>query len=173
MRRNRDSRLSLAELRRLLHYDPVSGLFTWKASRGRVAAGSTAGSTDKDGCVRISIDSHDYRASHLAYLWLTGALPSRGERIGYVDGDQSNTSATNLKLVPIEPWRRRFRGDSSGVVFDASKGKYRAVIRMGGRQVALGTYSTPEAAKAAYEIAKFARAEAQRRRPRSAGQGRQ
>jgi hypothetical protein len=73
-------RITQAELKARLYYDPKSGIFSWRPCLtspiwwNRTWAGKPAG-TVKDGYIQISIDGRLYRAHHLAFLWMTGRIP--------------------------------------------------------------------------------------------------
>ena len=69
--------LTSSRLRELLHYDPLTGLFTRLVSRsGRSAKkGVTAGWLHCRGYIHISVDSKDYKAHRLAFLYMEGVLP--------------------------------------------------------------------------------------------------
>lgn len=69
--------ISVEEVRRLLHYNPLTGIFTRRVTTGGRyggKAGAVAG-TLKDGYVQISLHSVQYRAHRLAWLYMTGAWP--------------------------------------------------------------------------------------------------
>lgn len=66
--------LTAETLRRVLNYNPDTGLLTWRESRGRVAAGQVAGSLRKrDGVVRVRVNGRFYGAHRLAWLWVKRA----------------------------------------------------------------------------------------------------
>jgi hypothetical protein len=67
---------SQERLKEILIYDPDTGIFTNKVSRGRGGkAGSPAGYLRKDGYITIKIDKIDYLAHRLAFLYMTGSIP--------------------------------------------------------------------------------------------------
>lgn len=76
--------LTQARLCELLSYNRSTGQFTWKESRGSVAAGTPAG-TPKDGYLVIRIDKALYRAHRLAWLYETGEFPE-----GHLDHENNN-----------------------------------------------------------------------------------
>jgi len=64
------------ELKKILHYDEKTGVFTWKVNRGNnQTKGEIAGYPDKDGYVRISINKKRFLAHRLAWLYKKGYLP--------------------------------------------------------------------------------------------------
>ncbi len=70
------SELTQERLKELLNYDPDTGIFTNKVTRGTTAReGDIAGSSDKDGYVVITINYKSYKAHRLVFLYVDGYLP--------------------------------------------------------------------------------------------------
>lgn len=95
-------RISQQELKRLLHYDPHTGVFTWLVSTSnRKPAGFRAGSIEYrrhgNDYVFIRIHNQRYRAHALAYLYMTGRWPSPEARAPHLDGNGLNNAWSNLK----------------------------------------------------------------------------
>lgn len=63
--------LTAERLRELLEYDPTTGVFRWKVSSGRAAVGSVAAPKSQ----HIKVDGGFYKASRLAWLYMTGEWP--------------------------------------------------------------------------------------------------
>jgi Demerecviridae HNH endonuclease len=75
-------------VRELLHYEPATGVFTWKVPKSNwVNTGDRAGYVHASGYRFIKIDGKAYRARHLAWLYVYGSLPSRVYSINGVRGD--------------------------------------------------------------------------------------
>ena len=67
----------LERLKFLLHYDPATGKWTWlnrPSKTSNIKIGSEAGCV-ADGRRRIRIDGRYYKASRLAYFYMTGGWP--------------------------------------------------------------------------------------------------
>lgn len=146
-------------LRELLSYDPETGAFMWRVdagARGRIKAGTVAGSVSKTtGDRLIQLDGTLYRAQRLAWLYMTGEEAPRF--VSFVDGDHNNTAWVNLRLASqMEACRsmrpRKSRTLPKGVSIGSS-GLPMARIWFKGRNHSLGTFSTVEAASAAYQQA--------------------
>ena len=85
------------ELKKFVHYDPPTGMFTWKIStNGRIKIGSVAGSLENNGYIRLSISGTRYLAHRLAMVYVNGGC---GEYIDHIDGDRSNNKISNLRCV--------------------------------------------------------------------------
>ena len=147
----------------LLHYDSITGVFTWKVDVGRwgrIKAGSVTGSTDAHGSLRIHIDGVLRYAHRVAWLMMTGAWPD-GD-IDHIDGNPANNSFSILRDVPhqtnTENRRRAHRNKASGlpmgVSIDRRDGAIRADITVNGRARSLGRFANPAQAHKAYIEAK-------------------
>jgi hypothetical protein len=154
-----DAILSAERLRDLLHYDPETGVFTWREWRGGPAkAGQTAG-TKSNGYVILSVDHSRYRANRLAFLYMTGEWP-KGV-VDHINGVRDDDRWINLRDVPFR-WNiqnvSRARSNSSSGALGVWKrnGMFIACIRVDGRRFHLGTFSTLEMASDAYLIGKTA-----------------
>lgn len=132
---------SAAYVRTLLDYDPEAGVFRWRLSRGRVAAGSVTGSMTRGGSLVIRLDATNHPAHRLAWLYMTGHWPD--QQIRHRDGNPANNRWLNLTQDS------RY-GEPSGVSFDATTGVYAAHINVGGQQWHLGDFPTAVAAEQSY-----------------------
>jgi len=149
--------LTAVVLRTLLHYEPAQGVFTWLVDIGPVRIGQVAGAFNKNGYLKIQINGQKHRANRLAWLWVHGEWP-----VGVVDhkdGNTKNDRFANLRDVTriANQQNQRQAHKSSGTKLlgvSMHYGKYQARIRIGGKQVRLGTFETAEAAHAAYLSAK-------------------
>jgi Putative phage serine protease XkdF/HNH endonuclease len=83
-------------LRELMDYDPLTGVFTAKVrTGGRVVPGTVLG-TNNCGYVRISVDGKLYYGHQLAFLFMTGSIPSE---IDHDDRKRGNNRWANLRDV--------------------------------------------------------------------------
>jgi hypothetical protein len=146
--------ISHAELLRLVHYDPETGIITWKVRRSnRVMAGHVAGKVHKKtGYREIIIDRRYYLAHRLAWFYAHGTWP---ERIDHRDGDKLNNRIENLREATVSQNaankkmnitnRCGFKG-----VRATENNRWRATIETNSKSYSLGTFDTPEEAHAAY-----------------------
>lgn len=87
--------LTAESLRELLHYDPQTGIFTWRVTRGNLKACSRAGSMKEDGYIRVCIGERRYHAHRLAWLYVTGDWPV--EEIDHINRNKADNRFTNLR----------------------------------------------------------------------------
>ena len=90
--------LTQAQLKRLMVYNPISGAFLWRETRGRVRKGAVGGRHNTTGNVQIKIMSHEYCATRLAYLYMTGKWPRRNMR--HINGIPDDNRWCNLSKGP-------------------------------------------------------------------------
>lgn len=89
--------LSQAEAHRLLAYDPDSGLFVRRISRGNQfsKAGTIAGYIANKGYIRIEINGEWYAAHRLAWFMTFGRWPSKF--LDHVNGIKTDNRIGNLR----------------------------------------------------------------------------
>jgi len=89
-------RITQEELKKLLSYNPDTGVFTWiKSTSKRIKVGAVAGS-DCDGSTLIVINKKKYQANRLAWLYMTGEWPAYD--VKYVNGMKDDVRWSNLKM---------------------------------------------------------------------------
>jgi hypothetical protein len=146
-----------AQLRALLHYDPETGIFTWKVKTCRkVVPGAIAGYIKPEGYTIIRVNKRGYRASRLAWFYVTGKQPLYD--IDHIDGNPRNNSFVNLRDVTtagnIQNQKKAHSRNKTGGFLGVSKLKsskrWRARICTNGAQIVIGWFDTPEEAHQAY-----------------------
>lgn len=89
--------LTQARLKRLLSYNETTGVFTWlQPTSNRVKAGAVAGSVRAHGYVYIVIDSKQYPAHRLAFLYMLGYMPNI---VDHIDCIRANNAWANLRSL--------------------------------------------------------------------------
>ena len=83
-------------LKELLHYDPETGVFTWKVDKGtRARAGQEAGCLNGvSGYIDISIDKKLEKAHRLSFLYMDGSMPP--EHTDHINGIRNDNRPQNL-----------------------------------------------------------------------------
>ena len=132
-------------LKELLHYDPDTGVFTWKyrptarKSWNTRYANQVAGTVHTAGWqanyVGIRVDGVRHTAHKLAWLYVYGEVQPEGMYLDHVNGDGTDNRISNLRLVTPAQSNRNLpkpKDNKSGVVgvhFDKSRNKWLAHIR--------------------------------------------
>jgi hypothetical protein len=140
-------------LREYLEYNDTTGIFTYKITRSNKLAGSTAGSTDTNGYIMISINNCKFLAHRLAWLYIYGQWPDSD--LDHIDGNRTNNSINNLRKATrsqnnYNKTSNRNKNNYRGVC-KTSSGKFSASIKVIGRDVYIGNFMTAEEASLAYE----------------------
>ena len=149
-----------AYLRECFHYDPASGVLTWrkrprshfdtdqimKLWHGKMAM-RVAGSPDGRGYLRVGLGRYQYKVHRLAWVLMTGSDP--GEMlIDHRDTDGFNNRWKNLRIATHQEnqWNKNHYRSSSlpkGIYYRENNLKPYKV------QISLGSFATLEEAKAA------------------------
>lgn len=87
--------ITLERLRELLEYDPETGIFRWKVSRGNAKMQSVAETLHPKGYLDIRIDGKTYKAHRLAWFISQEEWPKA--EIDHHDGIPSNNRILNLR----------------------------------------------------------------------------
>lgn len=75
-------------LQHLLHYDPLTGKWTWVNPRSsKLRPGDPAGSLQTKGYWYIKIDGRSYIAARLAFLYMTGQYPEEVDHDNRISWD--------------------------------------------------------------------------------------
>jgi hypothetical protein len=149
--------ITAERLREVLHYDQETGEFRWKVRRHGVRLGAVAGCIDARGYWSIKIDRRTYRASRLAWLYMTGEWPKL--LIDHDNNVSSDNSWENLREASDaqNQWNsRKPRTNTSGakgVTWRSDAGKWQAQICVNYRHVYLGLFDDISEAAAAYVAA--------------------
>lgn len=153
----KERNLCTEELRNILKYDPVSGIFTRVVRRSRCMPGTVAGSVYPDGYVYIMINRQRYMAHRLAWLYMTGVFPEK--EVDHIDRNRSNNSWANLRSVSTQQnsFNRSLHSNNKsgfkGVCFDKRDKKFKAAITLNGIVHHLGYFNTAEEANECYQKA--------------------
>ena len=144
----------IAEAKRFLSYDPLTGVFTRKVNvKGRNAGEVAGGITDR-GYVRITVCGCSVRAHHLAWAFAYGEYPD-GE-IDHADRNRANNAIENLRPATRSQQiqNRDFSEyNTSGAtgVYRIASGRWRARVTLQGKCHHLGYFDTRDEAAAAYD----------------------
>lgn len=151
------SELAAETLRDLVSYDPETGVFRRRRSKGAAKAGRVAGFLHGKGYLAFCVNGRVYGCHRLAWLYVYGTFPD--EEIDHINGIPDDNRVANLREASHRQNmgnRKGNRGSRSGL-----KGAYRVHGRNGlsdrwrssilGRH--LGNFDSAEEAHAAYVVA--------------------
>ena len=135
------------ELIKIVDYCPDTGIFIWKETRGNNAtAGDIAGSSSRDGYIRIYLGGRPYLAHRLAWLHSFKEWPDN--IVDHINGIRSDNRLDNLRDVTIAE-NNKNRGTYKKTEYEhvyAKHNIYVAEIRIN-----IGEFTTKESAYAAVE----------------------
>lgn len=146
--------LTQARVKELLDYNPETGVFTWRFSRGGAAvAGGKAGSLNQRGYVALTVDCRKWLAHRLAWLYVHGNCP---DGIDHINGNCADNRIANLRPASqtfnLGNTRKHSNNTSGfkGVTFCRSTGRWMAQISKDRKHTKIGRFDTPEEAHKAY-----------------------
>ena len=137
--------LTFERLKEVLDYDQLTGVFTWKVTRGTIKKGQLANGKDRRGYVIISIDGSKYKAHRLAWLYINGVWPESGlDHINRVKDDnrlvnlREAEQSLNNKNASV---RHNHPTGISGVKKSRNSDSWKASIKVDGVRINLGRFS--------------------------------
>ena len=150
--------LTAEYLRSVLHYDQVSGIFTWKVRTSpRVKVGDVAGCPDGIGYLRIRLHNRPYKAHRLAWMYVYGEWPSLD--IDHINRNKADNRISNLRDVSHKQNHQNRSKPSnntsghSGVSWHKQNSKWQARIKHNKKDIYLGYFTDREEAIAARKAA--------------------
>lgn len=137
--------LSQKELKKLLHYDPDTGVFTrLVTTSNRSKAGAIAGSPS-NGYSSIRINYKLYYAHRLAWLYMTGAFPE--DHIDHINHIRTDNRWANLRDVTQaengknQPKINTNTSGVTGVCWHKAANKWTAYVHTKEKRKSLGYFS--------------------------------
>jgi len=149
-------KLTQKELKRLMHYDADTGIFTWLVrNSNRMKIGDVAGNKAVRGNIDIRIKGKLYKAHRLAFLYMEGYMPEH--LVDHKNGVKTDnrwkeirhaTSTCNMQNSKISS---RNKSGYPGVYWKNDHNKWIGQITINGKARYLGFYDDPlEAALARF-----------------------
>jgi hypothetical protein len=156
MSKPKESHLTAEQLRAVLDYLPVSGVFRWRRQPYSLKYGRVAGSRqNRYGHREIRVLGRSYLAHRLAWLHFYGEWPTLN--IDHRNGDPGDNRIFNLREADQthnNANARKPKHNTSGFKGVGRRGtRWRAVIYKQRQQFNLGLYDTPKEAAEAYATA--------------------
>ncbi|MDU1029357.1 MAG: HNH endonuclease [Clostridiales bacterium] len=153
------TKITYDRLFELMDYDPNSGVFSWKISRGRARKGDAAGCPDSAGYLLICIDGTLYLAHRLAWLFVNKKWPNM--EIDHINRDKTDNRIINLRLatrkeniINKSPSKINSSG-TTGVYWNKLSKKWHAQICSNGKRISLGLFESKEMAISARKQAEL------------------
>lgn len=141
-------------LKSVLHYDPVTGIFTWLVQKSQgTKVGSVAGKINEDGYRKIKIDGKMYSAHRLAVFYMRGEWPVNQTDHENVNPDDNRwDNIRDATSSQNQANKRVYKNNKLGLkgVTLHSCGKFQATIQVDGKYKYLGLHDTADLAAAAY-----------------------
>lgn len=141
--------ITQSELINLVSYNKQTGEMARKRNNSKP-------NLHNKGYLQFSLANKNYLVHRLAWVYVNGAIPD-GMMIDHIDGNKLNNRIENLRVVTNSQnmQNRNFANSNSktgilGVVFHPRTGKWKALIRINGRQKTIGSFGTKNDAQFAY-----------------------
>ena len=132
----------------LLDYDPDTGIFIWKVSKGGQKAGNRAGQQDPDGYRKIRINGQRCGENRLAWLIMTKTQPPLDMRVDHENHVKNDNRFQNLRLMTVGD--NTVHGGAEKVepkCYQITRvGTFQAVYTMNRKRYTCGTFKTAEEA---------------------------
>lgn len=138
-----------------LHYDPDTGVFTWKKEWKGKKVGDEAGFVDVHGYRNIVFNGQTYKAHRLAWFITHGKWPK--DQIDHINQVKDDNRLCNLRECNHQEnaWNRKKQSNNTsgmkGVTWDAKNKRWKAQIRDHGVPVYLGSFKNKVDAGFAYQ----------------------
>jgi len=152
--------LTQKELKKILHYDPDTGIFTRLTDVvHNAAAGNIAGHLSIIGYIQITLSYKRYYAHRLAWLYMTGCWPKH--QIDHINHARDDNRFCNLREVnhaDNQKNRTMYKVNKSGVVgvcWNKREKKWRARIVLSKKEKFLGCFVDKFEAICARKSAEF------------------
>jgi len=149
--------LTYEQIRDRFNYDPETGDITWTDNvrkRGWVEPGKKAGNKCAIGylIIQMTVDGfrHQMYAHRVAWLLTYGKWPN--DQIDHINGDREDNRLENLRDVTLQENRKNMKKHKDntsghmGVVWDESRKKWQARIRVNGKDRYLGRFKDKDRA---------------------------
>lgn len=133
------------ECKRLLHYNPETGIFTRLVSNNsKVKVGDVVGFKVTDGYLRTKINNITYSLHRLAFLYITGRFPEKHiDHINHIPDDNRwcNLREVSHKENCINRSRRSDnKSGTTGVYYHNKDKRWIATISINGKNKRLGCF---------------------------------
>lgn len=140
---------SQAEIKTILHYDPMSGAFRWRLPPTFAhSPWDLAGCKTSNGYIRIRINNVLHYAHRLAWMYVHGCNPT--SLVDHIDRNPQNNALQNLRLATPKQNNENTSINTKntsgfrGVSFNKQRGKWSAYVKHNGKKHHLGLFLTAQ-----------------------------
>jgi hypothetical protein len=143
-------------LKSVLHYEPITGAWTWKISRRGMKPYQQAGSISVYGYRTIKIDKKQYRGSRLAWFYMKGEWPNQIDHINNISDDDRWENLREVTKQQNQQNRGKQKINTSGykgVYWHNKNKKWYAQIGINRKNIHLGFFDDLKEAALAYNYA--------------------
>lgn len=143
-------------MRERLSYDPDTGALTYSnKAKGNKRAGDKVGCLDRHGYIKVMFQGKMYYAHRMVWMMINGRLPNG--LIDHINGNKVDNRIDNLRESSKSQnganSELALRGGKLRGTTRLKNGKFQSQMKCEGKTYYLGTYSTREDARTAYEFA--------------------
>ena len=136
-------KLIKTELEKRFEYRADTGVLLWKSGRCK---GKEAGWIDNQGYRKVRLNGTNVSAHRIIWVLMTGECID-GKTVDHKDRNRSNNCWDNLRLATRE--EQQFNKMSRG--FQKMGNRFKARIRVKGKDIHLGMFATEQEAHEAYK----------------------
>jgi hypothetical protein len=137
-------------------YDPETGTFTHLQNRGKGKKGAEAGKVNINGYVEMRVFNKLFGAHRLAFLYMTGTLPTLPSTVDHINGNRADNRWSNLRLANYEqqswnaPAHHHNKSGLKGAWPCKTTGRWQSILTDGKRRIWLGRFDTADEAHRAW-----------------------
>ena len=147
--------IGIERIKHLLTYEPDTGVFTRRITRGKQAAGTIAGGLNWDGYLSMQIDGKNCLLHRLAWFYITGEAPRFA--VDHINGLKTDNRWVNLReATKSQNQLNRYKTAKNTIGFKGVKksgNKFQAAVQLNGKLHYIGIFDTEELAGVAYYAA--------------------
>ena len=135
----------------MLHYNPLTGIFTWTNSPSNcVKNGTMCTSITDKGYIRIGAKGRGYLAHRLAFLYMTGSFPkNQADHINHIRDDNrwcNLRDVTNMENQQNRTLQSNNTSGVDGVNWHSKQRMWNTRITVNGKRIHIGCFNTSEEA---------------------------
>jgi hypothetical protein len=138
----------------ILHYEPETGIFTWRNRRKFSRCGKITGYLTEKGYVKINTHGKLYFAHRLAWFYMTGVWPIEIDHINRIRSDNrwcNLRNATRIENSRNMGISKNNKSGFKGVRWNTQNHKWQAKAKVNGKHIYLGFFTSIEDAAMAYK----------------------